>query len=177
MIFGTASIFIAKKLKQRPIYFISVSFMGMATLMLSAYSYFNLDGALTLNYPATKWIPVVAVFLMQAACGFGTGTIPYTLLSELLPVHAKSLGNGLMGIIEYFSLFLSVKTVPTLVNQLGLHGNFLLSFVVNVITIVVSYFIMPETSGLTLEEIEDLYRPASKKRFASDNNDQLLDKM
>ena len=172
VIFGTASIFIAKKLKQRPIYFISVSFMGLATLMLSIYSYFNLDGALTLNYPVAKWIPVLSVFLMQAACGFGTGTIPYTLLSELLPVHAKSLGQGLMGIIEYFSLFLSVKTVPTLVNYLGMHGNFFLSFVANVITIVVSYFIMPETSGLTLEEIEDLYRPASKKRFASNNNAQ-----
>ena len=70
-----------------------------------------------------------------------------------------------MGIIEYFSLFLSVKTVPTLVEHLGLHGNFFLNCMANLLTLVISYFVMPETSGLTLEEIEDIYRPANKKRF------------
>ena len=93
--------------------------------------------------------------------------VAFLLQSELLPVHAKSLGNSLMGIIEYFSLFLSVKTVPALVEHLGLHGNFLLNCLVNLATLMLSYFVMPETSGLTLEEIEDIYRPASKKRFVN----------
>ena len=54
--------------------------MIAATFMLMAYSYLDLNGALTAEYPTTKWIPVVAIFIMQAACGFGTGTLPYTLL-------------------------------------------------------------------------------------------------
>ena len=80
VIFGIASIILAKQLKRRPTYFISVAFMIAATFMLMAYSYLDLNGALTAEYPTTKWIPVVAIFIMQAACGFGTGTLPYTLL-------------------------------------------------------------------------------------------------
>ena len=80
VIFGIASIILAKQLKRRSTYFISVAFMIAATFMLMAYSYLDLNGALTAEYPTTKWIPVVAIFIMQAACGFGTGTLPYTLL-------------------------------------------------------------------------------------------------
>ena len=96
--------------------------------------------------------------------------VAFLLQSELLPVHAKSLGNSLMGIIEYFSLFLSVKTVPALVEHLGLHGNFLLNCLVNLATLMLSYFVMPETSGLTLEEIEDIYRPKSCMKNIVDFN-------
>ena len=165
MIFALVSIFTARKLKRRPTYLISASFMAFGTFILSVYTY---SEQLFVHYPWMKWIPVFAIFILQAACGYGTGTLPFTYLSELLPVHAKSLGNCLIGILAYFSLFLSVKTVPTLVNHFGLHGNFLLNCMSNVVTILICYFIMPETSGLTLEEIEDIYRPHSKKRFNSD---------
>ena len=169
MIFATLSVFTAMKLKRRPTYFISASFMAFGTLLLSGYTYFEES---FLEYPVMKWIPVFAIFILQSACGYGTGTIPFTYLSELLPVHAKSLGNSLIGILAYFSLFWSVKTVPTLVHYLGLHGNFLLNCMSNVITIGICYFVMPETSGLTLEEIEDIYRPQKKKIFAQDNEEE-----
>ena len=72
-----------------------------------------------------------------------------------------------MGIVTYLSLSLSVKTVPTLVEYVGLHGNFFVNCSINIVTLVLSYYVLPDTSGLSLEEIEDLYRPASKKRFAN----------
>ena len=169
MIFAMLSVLTSMKLKRRPTYFISASFMAFGTLLLSAYTYFEQS---FVEYPVMKWIPVFAIFILQSACGYGTGTIPFTYLSELLPVHAKSLGNSLIGILAYFSLFWSVKTVPSLVHYLGLHGNFLLNCLSNVITIVICYFVMPETCGLTLEEIEDIYRPQRKKIFVQDNESE-----
>ena len=84
-----------------------------------------------------------------------------------MPTHAKSFGSGVIGILSSLTLFTSVKTVPTLVENLELHGMFLMNCIINVVTIVICYFVLPETSGLTLEEIEDNYRPKSKKRFVS----------
>ena len=55
--------------------------------------------------------------------------------------------------------------VPTLFDLLGIHGAFLLYSSVGVFVGIYSYFHMPETSGLSLEQIEEMYRPVPKRRI------------
>ena len=62
-------------------------------------------------------------------------------------------------------LFISTKMVPTLFDLLGIHGAFLLYSSVGVFVGIYSYFHMPETSGLSLEQIEEMYRPVPKRRI------------
>ena len=78
--FGIVNIALAKQLKRRILYFMSVASMIAATLMLAVFSYCDLDDVLTEKYPETKWIPVLAIFVMQAATGLAIGVLPYTLL-------------------------------------------------------------------------------------------------
>ena len=51
-----------------------------------------------------------------------------------------------------------VKSVPTMFYALGVHGTFLMCTLFTIGLLIFSFFYMPETSGLTLEEIEDMYR-------------------
>ena len=81
---------------------------------------------------------------------------------ELLPVHARSVGSALLGIIDNLSLFLSAKLVPTFNEYLGVHGSFLMYCFLGGCNALFSFFTMPETSGMSLEEIEDMYRPKKK---------------
>ena len=53
--------------------------------------------------------------------------------------------------------------VPTLFEVMGIHGAFFMYSAVTLFVGVLSFFFMPETSGLSLEEIEDMYRPQSSK--------------
>ena len=82
---------------------------------------------------------------------------------ELLPSDMRSLGCGLLGVLDNISLFVAVKTVPALVSGLGIHGAFLLYSCCCLANIVICFFVMPETKGLTLEEIEDSYKKRERR--------------
>lgn len=75
------------------------------------------------------------------------------------------MGSALLGIIDNLSLFLSTKMVPALNEALGVHGSFMLYSFMGVCLGLFSFFTMPETSGMTLEEIEQMYKPKTKKNM------------
>ena len=75
-----------------------------------------------------------------------------------MPTKARSLGIGVLGLLSSLVSFGIVKSVPTLFYALGVHGTFLMCALFTIGLLIFSFFYMPETSGLTLEEIEDMYR-------------------
>ena len=81
---------------------------------------------------------------------------------ELFPSHARSFGSGLIGFLQMISLFISAKMVPTLTNLMGTHGLFYLYSVLTLFVAFICSFAMPDTSGLSLEEIENIYKKKQK---------------
>ena len=75
-----------------------------------------------------------------------------------MPTKARSLGIGILGLLSSLVSFGIVKSVPTMFYALGVHGTFLMCALFTIGLLIFSFFYMPETSGLTLEEIEDMYR-------------------
>ena len=66
--------------------------------------------------------------------------------------------------MDNLSLFVSCKMVPTWNELLGVHGTFLMYATITIAMAIFSFFFMPETSGMSLEEIEEMYRPKNPKR-------------
>ena len=99
---------------------------------------------------------------MYTGFGLGYGPIVFLLQGELLPSDLRSLGSGLLGVFDNISLFIAVKTVPSLIAGLGMHGAYLLYSGCCFTNLFISFFVMPETKGLSLEDIEDLYRDKGK---------------
>ena len=83
---------------------------------------------------------------------------------EILPSHARSLGSGFLGVMDNISLFISTKMVPTWFEILGIYGTFWMYSVIAIVVAVLSYLYMPETGGMSLEEIEQMYRPVENKK-------------
>jgi hypothetical protein len=52
--------------------------------------------------------------------------------------------------------------VPTLTNLMGTHGLFYLYSVLTLFVAFICSFAMPDTSGLSLEEIENIYKKKQK---------------
>ena len=67
-----------------------------------------------------KIVPILCIILMYISQVFALGSIPYMLQSEILPLQARSLGSGLIGFFDYFSLFVSIKIVPSLIQWIGM---------------------------------------------------------
>ena len=77
---------------------------------------------------------------------------------ELFPSHARSFGSGLISLLQMLSLFTSTKLAPTLTILMGTHGLFYLYSVLTFLVAIICFFAMPDTSGLSLEEIENIYK-------------------
>ena len=170
--------FVLYKFKRRPVYLFAGSLVCLATASLSAYNWIapSLDVSIK---DSISFLPLVSVVLMYT--GFGCGYAPIvfilqgriknclrirkfiTTLGELLPSDMRSLGCGMLGVLDNISLFFGVKTVPILISSLGIHGAFLLYSSCCLTNLIICFFIMPETKGLSLEEIEDFYKKRERR--------------
>merc|ERR1711879_348521 len=155
--------------KKRTMYFCCGGLLISGLLSLSAYTYFNQTKLLTNNFPVARWIPIFSIIVIYTSFSFGWGSLPYVLQGELLPARARSFGSGLLGFLDNLVLFFVTKSVPAMFETLGVHGTFLLSASCATFMLIVSFFCMPETSGMSLEEIEDMYRSKHKKQLAQPN--------
>ena len=54
------------------------------------------------------------------------------------------------------------KAITERVAGIGMHGAYMLYSCCCLANLLVSFFVMPETKGLSLEDIEDLYRDKGK---------------
>ena len=57
--------------------------------------------------------------------------------------------------------------VPSLFEILGIYGTFWMYSGIAIVVAVLSYLYMPETGGMSLEEIEEMYRPAVENKKSS----------
>lgn len=92
---------------------------------------------------------LVFLFFMQMCIG----PVYWLLMSELFPTHARGLMNGIS--VSVFWIFNAIVAFvfPVLLSALG-GMTFFLFAIVNIGSIVFCTLWLPETKGLTLEEIE-----------------------
>ena len=69
---------------------------------------------------------------------------------------------------------LVVKVAPSMTELVGVSGCFAFFAVCVLLSVTIAYFLMPETKGLSLIELENLYRPAQEKvqRASTDPDDE-----
>merc|ERR1711915_958821 len=148
--------FVLVKVPRRPIYLTAGSLVAVALAIQASFAWFG--SYIPQQYESiSRWIPLVAILIQYTGFGAGYGVIVYNLQGELLPSDMRSFGSGLLGIIDNFVLFLAVKMVPVLISSIGVGGMFFTYCCFVLFVLNVCFFTMPETKGLSLEDIEDYY--------------------
>ncbi|WP_338448126.1 MFS transporter [Niallia oryzisoli] len=82
-------------------------------------------------------------------------------LSEIFPARVRGLGMGTAVLFLWFCNFLVGLFFPILLNEVGLSATFFLFAVFAILGVIFIAKYLPETRGLTLEQIEDNFK--SKK--------------
>lgn len=121
------------------------------------------EGAL-LQYSAVMNSTVILVGIMAfiAAFQFSIGPVMWVLFSELFPIHVRSVAIPAMALVASIVSALVQQLFPIQLELMGSSGVFLTYGVSAVIALVLLAWIMPETKGKSIEEIEVMLSPTSK---------------
>lgn len=138
--------------------------VGMTVCMYGLALYLMIP-SLNQSPALSSWLPATLLISYIFTSTFGFLTMPFTMLPELIPLRVRGLGAGITVSFAYFMSFIVIKLYPTMLETLGNELVFIFYGTVSFMGILFVHFILPETKGKTLEEIENSFKP---KRNLSD---------
>ncbi|KAK4801888.1 hypothetical protein SAY86_000091 [Trapa natans] len=95
----------------------------------------------------------------------GMGTAPWIVNSEIYPLRYRGTGGGIAAVSNWCSNLIVSETFLTLTEALGSSGTFLLFAGFSLIGLIAIYFLVPETKGLQIEEVEKVLQEGYKPKF------------
>lgn len=139
------AILFVDKLGRRLLYFIGSTGMGISLVLLSA-------GFATGRLNAIAGFSLVLIFIASfAGC---IGPVYWILMAEMFPSRIRGLAMSAAVFVCWFFNFLVVLLFPWLMKNLGPALTFLFLAGMSFAMLLVAWRLVPETSGLTLEQIE-----------------------
>ncbi|XP_068624739.1 facilitated trehalose transporter Tret1-like [Battus philenor] len=166
IISNSIGVYVIKKTKRKTIFLITTAINIFAFLTIAAYTYSKSKNMLPFDHPL---IGILLIHLHMLSIAMGTVPLPFIIAGEIFPLEYRSLAGGFSMVFMSTNLFITVKTVPYLFKNLGIHGAYLIYAAVVGYCFVVAWWFLPETKDRTLQEIEDEFRgrPMSPEELKS----------
>lgn len=136
------------KIGRRPLLLAGITGMGLGQFALSYVFSHPIDT------PFLQSLAVGGMFLFIACFAFSFGIIMWLMFSEIFPLEIRGLAMSLSVAMQwFFNMVISFSFLP-LIARFGESGIFLIFGCVCVCGWIFTYFIIPETKHVSLEEIE-----------------------
>lgn len=99
--------------------------------------------------------------------------VTWVVISEIFPLRMRGTGMGLAIFVFWLTVYAVTFTFPILIGIVGMSNTFFVFAVMGVLSLMFVKYCMPETKGLSMEEIERKFRTeysseAEKMDFAHD---------
>ncbi len=144
---------------RRPLLFTGMIAMS-ASLAFLAYAFHSQDVAFI------KWMALMAMFVYIAGFAISLGPIMWLMISEIYPLKVRGLGSSVATAANWGSNMIVALTFLTLIQCLGPSGTFIVYFVISLVGLWFVHAFVPETRGVSLEQIEDhLYEGKACKQL------------
>jgi len=83
----------------------------------------------------------------------GVGGVGWVLQGETIPTEVRGRGAGLLAAIDWFANFVIIFIFPYWKAAFGVYSFFALELVLSILAIAIVYLFMPETKGVSLEDM------------------------
>lgn len=143
LVFTLLGVFLIDKLGRRQLmYFGSIGYIISLSLVAAA---FFLDW---------KGLAVpIFLFLFIASHAIGQGAVIWVFISEIFPNHLRASGQAFGSSTHWVLAAIIPSLVPVLFSTIGVGVVFLIFAIMMVFQLLFVMFIMPETKGISLEEL------------------------
>ncbi|KAG7349936.1 sugar transporter [Nitzschia inconspicua] len=147
---------IIDRMGRRPTLFVSMTLVWISLLFIGLG--FAIDAPL---------LTVAAMWFYLFAFGVGLSTMPYTMNAEIYPSEYRGVCVAQATGIFWASNFVVSVTFLSLARALSNAGVFFLYAGIVIVSEVWFYFLVPETKGLSLHEIQGLFQCEDERSLAS----------
>jgi SP family facilitated glucose transporter-like MFS transporter 8 len=144
-------IFIVDKLGRKVLLIFSGLGMGISTIILGTYFFLNDRGFRVDDF---EWVPLTFLSLYLISYCLGFGPVCYIVRSEICAPDIKGFVIGMALTMTWFFSFFMTKFFTNLVQALGVGPTFWMYGIFGLLSAVFVYFVLPETRGLALAEIQ-----------------------
>jgi sugar porter (SP) family MFS transporter len=132
--------------------------LGMAIALFVVAGTFAVDGD-TLGHSGAI-VAVVSLVVYTGSFAIGLGPVFWLLISEIYPARIRGKSMSVATIANWGANFIVAASFLTLLHAISNAGTFLLMGCLSLAAVAYFYEKVPETEGLTLEEIERKMVPA-----------------
>lgn len=103
---------------------------------------------------AIGWLPLTCLALFNIVFSIGYGSVPFTIISEIFPPETKGIASSMSIVVHWSLVFTVTKLFPTMEDKMGQAATFWTFACFTTASVIFSYFLLPETKGKTLQEIQ-----------------------
>ncbi|XP_012255569.2 facilitated trehalose transporter Tret1-like [Athalia rosae] len=126
--------------------------MAIGTFTLGIY--FCLKERMHLDVSAITWLPLVATCLFLLMFNFGFGPLPWMMMGELFSPQIKGVAASSACLFNWVMAFLVTRFYSDLTLSFGVDVTFWIFSVICALACVFVVFVVPETKGKSLEQIQ-----------------------
>nr|XP_008198028.1 PREDICTED: facilitated trehalose transporter Tret1 isoform X2 [Tribolium castaneum]XP_015839319.1 PREDICTED: facilitated trehalose transporter Tret1 isoform X2 [Tribolium castaneum] len=136
-------------------FYLMLSSVGMLLFLTALGMYFHLK-SLNVDISHLSFLPIGSAVMFMVSFSFGYGPIPWLLMGELFAPEIKGVGNGFAIATNWSCAFLVTYFFPIIKSGLGAHVAFYICAGINALATVYVGFVVPETRGKTLLDIQQI---------------------
>ena len=173
------SIFFVDRIGRRKLFFIGLTGITLSLILLGVCFLFHQHLG-----EAGKWTSIVLVFLYISFFAISIGPLGWLIISEIFPQKVRGLGASIGSLsvwvfnsIVTFTFFKIVNAFTFKGTEIMVEGEnlgnpagaFFLYAVIAFCALVWGFYYLPETKGVSLEDIENFWRKGQKPRLLNKN--------
>lgn len=143
---------------RRVLLFWSATFVTISLAAMGTFFFFQLKWGATEASSLLGWLPLVALIIFFIAYSSGLANVPFVIMGELFPSRYRFILGPISSSFNLLCVFIVVRCFPIMqASAMGKHGTFWFFMCCTSLSIIFTYFLLPETKGKTLEDIEKLF--------------------
>ncbi|CAG9785548.1 unnamed protein product [Diatraea saccharalis] len=158
LVMNGVSTMLVDRAGRRPLLLISAAIMCVSMASMGAAFYFEFENSTWLGY-----LPIGSLVTFMIGFSLGFGGLPFLLLGELFPTHYRSQLSAMASSVNLLSMFTVIKTYHALETVLTSAGTFWMYSCFCSLAFIFVLFVVPETKGKSLAEIEQHFRGSKEK--------------